>query len=542
MNQNIKLQKDYTTSCLYYQIKLPLNIEKNIPSDDPVRLLSAFVEGMELSDLYRTYGKIKKDQASPRQLLKIVIYAGMNRIYSSRDIEKSCKRDINFMYLLEGKPAPDHATISRFISLHLSQCSKNILAEVSNGLYELGEISGRHIFIDGTKIESAANRYSFVWKKAVYKNQAKLIERITDLVAECEEMYGLKLVYKGEISIHSLKRIRKKLYAVKESENISFVHGAGRRKSAIQRSIETLECYIERLKEYTKKIYACGERNSYSKTDPDATFMRMKEDHMLNGQLKPAYNLQHGVDSEYITWLTVNPNPTDTKTLIPFLKDMERNLGFKYTDIVADAGYESEENYLFIESNNQTAYIKPKSYELSKKSRFKADIGRVENMVYDEEKDFYICKNDRKLTVQYEKQEKTETGYKRTTTIYSCADCSGCAYKTRCIKGNNCNTPMEQRVKTLYVSKTIKQKRKECLERITGPYGIQLRVNRSIQAEGSFASIKQDMEFRRYMYRGKANVTAQSVILAIAHNINKLHNKIQSGRTGHHLFKLKETA
>ena len=542
MTKHIKLQKDYTSSCLYYQIKLPLDIEKNIPSDDPVRLLSAFVEGMELLDLYNTYGKIKKDQVSPRQLLKIVIYAGMNRIYSSRDIEKSCRRDINFMYLLEGKPSPDHATIARFISLHLSQCSSNILAEVSNILYELGEISGRHIFIDGTKIESAANRYTFVWKKAVTKNQTKLFAKITELIAECEEMYGLKLVYQDSISLHSLKRIRKKLYAIKESEGITFVHGIGRRKSAIQKSIESLEMYIGKLKEYIHKLYACGERNSYSKTDPDATFMRMKEDHMLNGQLKPAYNLQHGVDSEYITWLTINPNPTDTKTLIPFLKDMEQNLGFKYTEIVADAGYESEENYLFIEANGQTAFIKPNKYEISKKRRFKTDIGKMENMDYDKENDFYICKNNRKLTAQYEKKGKTATGYRRTTTVYKCSDCSGCPYKTDCIKGNNCKTSMEQRNKTLYVSKTMKQKRAEDLERITSPYGIQLRVNRSIQAEGSFASVKEDMEFRRYMYRGKENVTAQSVILAIAHNINKLHNKIQSEKTGQHLFRLKETA
>ena len=542
MTKHIKLQKDYTSSCLYYQIKLPLDIEKNIPSDDPVRLLSAFVEGMELLDLYNTYGKIKKDQVSPRQLLKIVIYAGMNRIYSSRDIEKSCRRDINFMYLLEGKPSPDHATIARFISLHLSQCSSNILAEVSNILYELGEISGRHIFIDGTKIESAANRYTFVWKKAVTKNQTKLFAKITELIAECEEMYGLKLVYQDSISLHSLKRIRKKLYAIKESEGITFVHGIGRRKSAIQKSIESLEMYIGKLKEYIHKLYACGERNSYSKTDPAATFMRMKEDHMLNGQLKPAYNLQHGVDSEYITWLTINPNPTDTKTLIPFLKDMEQNLGFKYTEIVADAGYESEENYLFIEANGQTAFIKPNNYEISKKRRFKTDIGKMENMDYDKENDFYICKNKRKLTAQYEKKGKTATGYRRTTTVYKCSDCSGCPYKTDCIKGNNCKTSMEQRNKTLYVSKTMKQKRAEDLERITSPYGIQLRVNRSIQAEGSFASVKEDMEFRRYMYRGKENVTAQSVILAIAHNINKLHNKIQSEKTGQHLFRLKETA
>ena len=153
---------------------------------------------------------------------------------------------------------------------------------------------------------------------------------------------------------------------VKVQEGIVFVHGIGRRKTQLQKSLEQLDQYLEKLKEYTKKLYTLGDRNSYSKTDPDATFMRMKEDAMRNGQLKPAYNIQHGVDSEYITWIDISPRPTDTCTLIPFLKDMESHLGFKYSEIVADAGYESEENYLFIERNGQTAYIKPQNYEISK--------------------------------------------------------------------------------------------------------------------------------------------------------------------------------
>ena len=171
MTKNIQIQKDYSLSSFNYQFKLPLEMEVLIPNDDPVRLLNVFVEDMELTDLYQTYGKIKKSQASPRQMFKIIIYAAMNRIYSSRDIESACRRDINFMYLLEGKPVPDHATIARFISLHLSQCSKKTLAEVTGLLKDYGEISGEHIFIDGTKIESAANRYTFVWKKAVTKHQ-----------------------------------------------------------------------------------------------------------------------------------------------------------------------------------------------------------------------------------------------------------------------------------------------------------------------------------------------------------------------------------
>lgn len=542
MRLNKILQKDYTLSSLYYQIKLPLDVEILIPADDPVRLLSAFVEGMELSDLYQTYGKIKKDQATPRQLLKIMVYASMNRIYSSRDIETACRRDINFMYLLEGKPAPDHATFARFISLHFAQCSKKTLAEVSKLLYSLGEISGESIFIDGTKIESIANKYTFVWKKAVTKNQAKLFDKILVLVEECENLYGFRIAYNGKVSLHTLKRLRKKLCRIRQEEGIAFVHGTGRRKTRLQRSLETLETYIAKLKEYNKKLYVCGDRNSYSKTDPDATFMRMKEDAMLNGQLKPAYNLQHGVDSEYITWLDISPRPTDTRTLIPFLKDMELYLPFKYQEIVADAGYESEENYLFLEENGQLAYIKPQNYEISKTRKYRQDIGRMENMTYDEKADCYYCKNEQVLTVQYEKREKTASGYRRTVTVYGSNGCSGCPFKTDCIKGNNCKTPMEDRQKVLYVSKKMKEKRQETLERITSDHGTQLRMNRSIQAEGSFANIKEDMGFRRYLYRGNANVTAQSILLAIGYNINKLHHKIQAGRTGQHLFPLKQTA
>ena len=543
MQTLINLQKNYTLSEYNYQFKLPFEMEVLIPDDDPVRLLNAFVEELELSDLYQSYGKIKSSQVTPRQMFKIVIYAAMNRIYSCRDIETACKRDINFMYLLEGKPAPDHATIARFLSLHFSQCSKKTLAEVTEMLYNLGEISGIHIFIDGTKIESAANRYTFVWKKAVTKHQKRLCQKIAVFVKECEILYGLRFIFNGKkFGLRTLKKIRKKLYQIKEEEGIVFVHGIGKRKTQIQKSIETLEEYLEKLKEYTKKIHRCGDRNSYSKTDPDATFMRMKEDHMRNGQLKPAYNLQHGVDSEYITWLDVTQRPTDTRTLIPFLKDMEENLTFHYRDIVADAGYESEENYLFLEENGQNAYIKPNNYEQSKKRKYKNDIGRMENMTYEEDTDRYICFHGKELPWKYDRKEKTATGYQRITSVYECADCKGCPYKTKCIKGNHSKTPMEDRVKRFYVSKTMKEKRSEDLERITSEYGTRLRMNRSVQAEGSFADVKADMAFRRYSYRGMENVTAQSVILAIAHNINKFHHKIQNDRTGRHLFELKKTA
>lgn len=239
------------------------------------------------------------------------LYSYMNGDYSSRSMELNCKRDINFMFLLEGAQAPDpHATFARFRSIHFAPCSKRILAEMSNTLFDLGEISGETIFIDGTKIEDSANKYTFVWKKAVTKNQAKLLIKLADFVAECEQLYDLKVVYGDKLKIKHVRKLRKKLYALKQCENVHFVHGIGKRKTPLQKSIETLEGYLSKLKEYNQKIHICGKRNSYSKTDPDATFMRMKEDAMGNGQLKPAYNLQHGVDSEYIIWLTLGPQPT----------------------------------------------------------------------------------------------------------------------------------------------------------------------------------------------------------------------------------------
>lgn len=539
--QNI-LHKNYTINQGFYQLKLPLNIDCIIPDNDSVRLLSQFVEEMDLKDLYVTYSRIRENQANPRQMLKIVLYSYMNHNYSSRLMETYCKRDINFMYLLEDAPAPDHSTFARFRSLHFAPCAECILAEMSNFLHDLGETSGEAIFIDGTKIEACANKYTFVWKKSVTKNQAKLLEKLADFVAECEEQYGLKLIYHNIVKMKHVKRLRKKLYSIKASEGIKFVHGIGKRKSPLQRSIEKLEEYLEKLKEYTQKVHICGNRNSYSKTDKDATFMRMKEDAMGNGQLKAGYNVQHGVDSEYITWLTVGPQPTDTTTLIPFLKNMETHLKFKYEKVVADAGYESEENYAYLNSNEQLAFIKPSNYEISKTRKYKTDIGLVDNMEYHDDGDYYICRNGKRLEVCNVITRKSKTGYRSEKTIYACEDCSNCIYRSNCIRGNNFKAPIEERVKKLEVAKVFKRYREETLARITSDEGCQLRMNRSIQAEGSFGEIKQDMGFRRFLCKGQQNVLAESILLAMAHNINKLHNKIQSGRTQTHLHPLKKTA
>ena len=539
LNLNI-LQTKYSLSEGAYQLKLPIELGIIIPENDCVRLLSQFVEGLDLTDLYSTYSRYRENQASPRQMLKILLYAYHEGIYSSRNIEKACHKNIDFMYLLEGKPAPDHTTIARFRTLHFAPCAMRIMALTTEFLKSLGEITGKEIFIDGTKIEANANKYTFVWKKAVTKNMAKRFDRIATLFRECELCYGLRPVWQGKIKLKHLKKLRKRLYAIKEDEGIEFVYGSGKRKTQLQRHIEKLEEHLAKIKDYTHRIHQCGERNSCSKTDPDATFMRMKEDHMMNGQLKPGYNLQVGVDSTYITWLTLSWHTNDTKTLKPFLQQMEEELSFRYDTIVADAGYESEENYSYLEDHGQRAMIKPVNYEISKKRKFQKDISRRENMPYNYDGDYYTCRAGKRLyAVRTRSRQERGSGYRRKSTIYRCYECRNCPFKSDCIKGRNWKIPEEQRYKEIEVSRKLERQRQQSLANITSEEGTMLRVNRSIQAEGAFAVMKEDRGFRRFLCRGQENVYAESVLMAISQNIAQLHRKIQSGRTGTHLYPLK---
>lgn len=538
MPLNNLTHKDYTIRGDFYQLKLPLNIEYMIPNDDSVRLLGQIVEEMDLTELYKTYSRIRKKQATPTQMLKVMLYGYMNNCYTTRKIESACKRDINFMYLLEGSPAPDYTTIARFRSLHFAPVSENLMAQFTEILAECGELSMKNLFVDGTKIEASSNKYTFVWKGSVTKNQRKLMDKIPAFFKKAEEDYGFKIVYGDKIKMYHLKKLRRKLCKIKKDENIEFVYGIGKRKSPLQKTLEQLDEYISRLKKYNKHLHTMGERNSFSKTDPDATFMRMKEDAMKNGQLKPGYNIQFGVDAEYIVWISAGHQPTDTTTLIPFLNSIKSHLRYTYKNIVADSGYESEENYVYLDENNQRAFIKPSNYEISRTRKYKADISIKENMIYDKEKDIYICSNGKRLVVTGIKFSKSKTGYISKKTCYTCEDCSECTFKSKCIKGNS-KKPLEERTKRLEVSKLFQQKREEALERILSEEGIELRINRSIQVEGVIGEIKQDMGFRRFLCRGKKNILAECILLALAHNVNKLHNKIQSQRCATYLHPIK---
>lgn len=206
-----------------------------------------------------------------------------------------------------------------------------------------------------------------------------------------------------------------------------------------------------------------------------------------------------------------------------------------YQNIVADAGYESEENYSYLKTHGQLAYIKPANYEISKTRKYQNDIANRENMVYEKEKDCYYCSQGKALKAIGTKARKTATGYVSEKTLYCCEECTDCPVKSSCIKGNHWKIPEKERYKTLEVARKFEEQRAESLERITSKQGILLRINRSIQAEGSFAALKWDRGFKRFLCRGESNVYAECVLLAVSHNIGKLHSKIQSGKTGSYL-------
>ena len=529
MKTNI-LQSDYTSTGNVYQLAIPIDIGEMIPADDSVRLLNAALERMDYSKLYEAYSRQGRIEKSPESLFKVVVYGYMNGIFSSRKLEQACRRDVNFMYLLGRSSAPDHATIARFRSKRLTDVVEDLFIQLVYLLKEAGELSLCSVFIDGSKLEACANRYSFVWKKSTQKNEVKMQDKMKTELPKLAAEFGLPFHAGEKIRAKDLKKLRKRLYALKEAD-IEFVQGKGKRKSPLQKAIETVDEYLARQKKFDDYNHSFGDRNSFSKTDRDATFMRMKEDHMKNGQLKPAYNVTLGVDAEYIVGAIISQERSDTGTFIPMMKKLQY-LG--YTKPVADAGFESEENYTWCEENGQLAFIKPSNYNQAKTKKYKSDIGKRENMPYDAVNDAYICHAGHKIQAAYKKNTKSQTGYPIVTTVYTCVHCNGCQYKAKCIKGTS-KMLLEDRSKNLHVSKNFQRQRMEMEARINTDEGILLRINRSIQVEGAFGIIKQDMGFRRFLLRGQVKVQTELFLLAIAFNINKLHNKIQSNRCGAYL-------
>lgn len=503
------------------QVKLPIELGIKIGEEDPVRKLVEICEQLDFTKLFQEYIR-KWKKVNPITLFEVVLYGYMNRKYSSREIEEACRTDIRFMWILQDEPVPDHSTIARFQNERLGTVIEELFYQVIEKLMEMGEVSYKNVFVDGTKIEANANRYSFVWAKAIEKQLKKLDSRIEAELPPIAMRYGMNESVGIEECVEYMLNIAR-------LTEVKFVNGQGKRKTQLQRDIEKLVDFMERKQKYLECTGKFKGRKSYSKTDIDATFMRMKEDHMHNGQLKPGYNAQIAVEGEYIVGIGLFPKPTDVTTLIPFLDRIYGRTRRRIERLIADAGYESEENYTYLEEHGQKAYIKPNNYEQSKTRKYKNNIYRIENLHYDEAADVFICPNGKKLKFICEGRKKTENDYITVQQHYRCEDCSGCPHREICYKGTYEN-------REIAVSRNFMRQRSQSLKNITTEEGILLCINRSIQVEGAFGVIKQDYGFRRFLTRGKRKTETQFFLLGIAFNIQKLCNRQKSGRFGKSLF------
>ena len=515
MCYHLEKQNQCTVSERNGQLVFLLNSEILLPENAPVRLTSAQLEELDYRELYRAYSpRGRKSKVDPRVLFKVVVYGYECGIYSSRKLEEACRYRVDFMWLLEDRAAPDHATLARFRH-RCTQPIETLFYQYVLQLEKHGECDHKTVFIDGTKMESRAGRYTFCWRGSVEKHLQATKEKV-------EKLSGLE----------SLSALREHLKKTKE--DIAFVYGKGRRKGAEQHRWDELDELRQRWEGYEKSLEIMGTgRNSYSKTDPDATFMRMKEDHMRNGQLKPAYNVQIAVNSEYITGVDVFSNRTDHGTFIPFMKRMQNMQQAKYEEVTADAGYESLENYLYLGCNGQTSFIKPANCEVQKTKKFKRQIGRIENMRYDGDADCFICAQGRRLQLRRECTE-IKNGQENTVAWYRCEDCGNCPQRTACCKAKDADQQKEVKWQ-----KTFWEKRAISQAHIASERGVYLRMCRSIQVEGAFALLKHDFGFRRFLTRGKENIRTELFFLALAFNLKKLWMKRENNRLLTHLSKIR---
>ena len=401
------------------QLVLPINLEIKIPKNDFVFKMLEKCSELDYTKLLDTYAR-KWRKVNPITIFELIVYGYMTGKYSSREIENACRTDIRFMYILGSEPVPDHTTITRFQNERLTEVIEDLFYQLVMKLYELGEVKFKNIFVDGTKIEANANRYTFVWRKAIEKNNEKLKQKAEAILPVICERYGI-VEY---VSIEECYDILSKQAMLLGEQ---FVYGKGHHKTQLQRDVEALGAIIDKKNEYMSSLGKFNGRNSYSKTDVEATFMHLKEDHMRNGQLKAAYNMQIGVESEYIIGLGAFSNRSDVGTLIPFLRRIKAHTNRTIDRIIADAGYESEENYAFLEENGEESFIKPTDYKIKKNS--------LDDLVYDSENDRYICKDNRYLSFAWESKRTTENGYETVTKRYRTDTCIGCPHRDKCYKG-----------------------------------------------------------------------------------------------------------
>ena len=510
--------RSYTTK----QIQLfPQRIDENIAEDDPVRLVNGLIERLDLTSFRKLYKDAGRRAYHPRMMLKVIIYGYMNNVYSCRKIEERLLRDVHFIWL-SGYEKPDFITINRFRNRVKKEINA-VFTQVVLLLAERGFVSLDVEYIDGTKIESKANRYTFVWRKTVEKNRARLMEKIRVLLSQIDDVIAQDNVSeqaKVEFTPELLYSMARELNASLAGKPEPKTKEEKKERRARESQVKELEEKAGKLTEYDRHLETMGGRNSYSKTDRDATFMRLKEDAMNNGQTKPAYNLQIGTENQFITDFALFPNPTDTLTMTPFLSSFSDRYGRMPGESCADAGYGSEENYAFMDAHDIEAYVKFNYFHKEQKQAFKDDIFRLENLYYNKEDDYFVCPMGQHMGRVGTVQTTTDGGYLTLLGIYRARRCEGCPLRWGCY---NSGEP----ARTVKANHRLMEYKQKARDRLTSEKGLRHRSKRPIEPEAVFGQMKYDMQYKRFRHFGNDKVTMDFAFFATAFNIKKMAAKMK---------------
>ena len=487
---------------------LPPSLDELVPENHMVRVVDAVIDRLDISDILSTYRGGGNSAFNPKMMLKVLVFAYLSNVYSSRRIEELLKRDIYFMWLA-GMKRPDFRTINYYRGKRLKEGFDAVFTQVVRLLHEEGFVSLKVQYIDGTKIESVANKYTFVWRGSVEKYDARLKAKTEALLRQIEQNHAIENQENpapeeltAEEVAERVERIREKV----DADNLS------KEERKALKQIETDA--VPRMNRYKEQLETMGPRNSYSKTDPDATFMRMKEDAMLNGQLKPGYNVQISTENQFITNFGIYQRPTDTLTMISYLESFKARYGMQSEEIVADSGYGSEENYEYMFSNGMTPYVKYNMFHVEQRRGYRNNPFRVSNLFYNPDDDFYVCPMGQKLKFIRQEKRYTASGYQQTVSVYRACRCEGCPLRGQCHKS--------KRDRQIEVNHTLADYKARARELLTSEQGIKHRSNRPIEPEAVFGQIKECGRFRRLRLKGLTGAKIDFGLKALAHNLRKL--------------------
>lgn len=498
----------------YHQDQLmafPPSLEELVPKNHTVRVVNDIINQINLDVLINEYECKGRASYHPCMLLKVIVYGYINNIYSSRKLETACKENVHFMWL-SAMNYPDHNTINRFRGVKLKNTLRSVFNEVVMLLAQEGLLSIKEVFTDGTKIEANANKYTFVWKKAIQTNKEKMKKQLESIWEYAQSVSDKEDSLPDPPDFTNIDSEKVKSAVEKLNTALSKAKNVDKKQRAKMNYIT--KNFPSNIEKYEQQEAILGDRNSYSKTDQDATFMRMKEDHMLNGQLKPAYNVQISTSNQYIVNYTLHPNPTDTRTLKEHIEQHEKSFGKVLESVTADAGYGSAENYDLLETKSIKAFVKYNMFDKQQNGNYnKKTSFSSEQLHYNKEKDVFYCPMGQEMNFIGFSKRKTSTGYEQTLKKYQAKNCSTCPLNGVChkSKGN----------RTIEINHSLKEHKKKVHQLLNSEEGIEKRKKRCYDVEPVFGNIKNNHNFKRFMLRGKEKVEIEWGLLAIAQNIRK---------------------